>query len=77
MVKSAAVIVAHPDDETLWSAGTILLHPELNWTVLTLCRQSDPDRSKKFYRAMIDLHAKGRMGDLDDGPQQHPIPIEE
>jgi len=25
--KSAAVIVAHPDDETLWAGGTILSHP--------------------------------------------------
>ena len=25
--KNIAVIVAHPDDETLWSAGEILSHP--------------------------------------------------
>ena len=42
--ENAVVIVAHPDDETLWAGGTILMHPETHWTILTLCRTSDPDR---------------------------------
>jgi LmbE family N-acetylglucosaminyl deacetylase len=25
--KNVAIIVAHPDDETLWAGGTILNHP--------------------------------------------------
>jgi len=25
--KTVAIIVAHPDDETLWAGGTILSHP--------------------------------------------------
>ena len=25
------MIVAHPDDETLWAGGTILKHPEWHW----------------------------------------------
>ena len=68
--KNAAVIVAHPDDETLWAGGIILMHPEINWTILTLCRLSDPDRSPKFHMAMNSLGATGTMGDLDDGPEQ-------
>ena len=71
--KSCAVIVAHPDDETLWAGGIILMHPEINWTVLTLCRLSDPDRSLKFLKAVGTLGATGIMGDLDDGPEQIPI----
>jgi LmbE family N-acetylglucosaminyl deacetylase len=73
----AAVIVAHPDDETLWSGGTILMHPDWQWTVITLCRKSDSDRAPKFFRALERLHASGAMGDLDDGPEQHPIPPSE
>jgi len=72
-LKNAAVIVAHPDDETLWAGGIILMHPEINWTILTLCRLSDPDRSPKFNKAMRALGAEGIMGDLDDGPEQIPL----
>ncbi|MBN1796247.1 MAG: PIG-L family deacetylase [Sedimentisphaerales bacterium] len=67
------VVVAHPDDETLWAGGFILLHPDVDWTVLTLTRASDHDRAPKFYRAMKELGAKGIMGDLDDGPEQQPL----
>ncbi len=71
--SNCAVIVAHPDDETLWAGGTILLHPDCNWTVITLCRKSDPDRAPKFFRALKQLNAAGAMGDLDDGPEQSPL----
>jgi hypothetical protein len=70
---SAAVIVAHPDDETLWAGGVILLHPTWRWSVATLCRRSDADRAPKFATAMKELRAEGAMGDLDDGPEQTPL----
>ncbi|MFC1676724.1 PIG-L deacetylase family protein [Planctomycetota bacterium] len=76
-IKNAAVIVAHPDDETLWAGGIILMRPEIDWTILTLCRLSDPDRSPKFNKAMRALGAKGIMGDLDDGPEQIPLDCHE
>ena len=41
--KSVAVIVAHPDDETLWAGGTILNHPSWHWFVACLCRGNDQD----------------------------------
>lgn len=68
--KNIAVIVAHPDDETLWCGGTILLHPESNWFVACLCRKNDSDRAPKFNTVLKNLDAKGIMGDLDDGAQQ-------
>jgi LmbE family N-acetylglucosaminyl deacetylase len=70
----AAVVVAHPDDETLWCGGYILTHPELLWHVVTLCRASDPDRAPKFRRVLQRLGASGEMADLDDGPDQAPLP---
>jgi LmbE family N-acetylglucosaminyl deacetylase len=71
--RKCAVIVAHPDDETLWVGGTILMHPESSWTIVTLCRKSDPDRAPRFFRAVAELNAAGAMGDLDDGPEQSPL----
>jgi LmbE family N-acetylglucosaminyl deacetylase len=71
--KSALVIVAHPDDETLWVGGTILMHPETRWTVVALCRRSDPDRAPRFRKMLEFLGATGDQGDLDDGPAQTPL----
>ncbi len=71
--NECAVIVAHPDDETLWAGGLMLMHPEVKWTVVTLCRKSDTDRAPKFFRALERLSAVGFMADLDDGPEQRPL----
>ncbi len=66
----AAVIVAHPDDETIWAGGTILMHPEYKWTIISLCRASDPDRAPKFRRAVSELGGAGFIGGLDDEVNQ-------
>lgn len=71
--KSVAVIVAHPDDETLWAGGTILSRPSWHCFIVTLCRASDADRAPKFFRAIKELGAEGTMEDLDDGPEQVPL----
>ena len=68
--KTVAVIVAHPDDETLWAGGMILSHPQWQCFVVTLCRASDAERVPKFYQTLRRLGANGIMGDLDDGPEQ-------
>jgi len=67
------VIVAHPDDEIIWAGGTLLMHPEWQWTVISLCRASDLERAAKFQRAAEKLGISGIMADLDDGPQQAPL----
>ena len=74
---NVAVIVAHPDDETLWAGGTLLSHPEWNCHVITLCRASDPDRAPRFYKAIEQLGATGTMGDLDDSSDQIPLEYED
>ena len=71
---TAAILVAHPDDETLWAGGFVLEHAEWDWFIGTLCRASDPDRAPKFTRVLERLHARGAMLDMEDGPEQRPLP---
>jgi LmbE family N-acetylglucosaminyl deacetylase len=73
-IQHVAIIVAHPDDETLWAGGTIRLHPTWRCFVACLCRRSDQERANRFYQVLTKLKAVGAMGDLDDGPDQHPLP---
>lgn len=74
--ESVAVLVAHPDDETLWAGGTLL--SETSWApfVCCACRAHDADRAPKFYRVLDRLGARGAMADLDDGPEQSPLAAE-
>jgi LmbE family N-acetylglucosaminyl deacetylase len=74
---NVAILVAHPDDETLWAGGILLMHPAWTTFVGTLCRAGDEDRAPKFLRALDLLGAKGAMADLDDGPAQAPLDEEQ
>lgn len=66
--KEILVIVAHPDDETIWMGGT-LFKTKFNKTIITLCRKDDIDRSPRFDKACKILNATGYMSDLDDSEQ--------
>ena len=70
---NVCLIVAHPDDETLWAGGMILMHPRWRCFIFSLCRARDPDRAPKFKQALSCLGALGAMADMDDGPKQHPL----
>jgi len=75
VLKTVAVIVAHPDDETLWAGGTILRHPNWKCFIVCVCRGSDTDRAIRFKEMLKVVGAEGVMGDLDDGPEQTPLDL--
>jgi LmbE family N-acetylglucosaminyl deacetylase len=60
------IIIAHPDDETIWLGGVIMMNPEIDWTVLCLARSDDPDRGPKFARVAAQLNFKYFHENLDD-----------
>lgn len=62
------VIVAHPDDETIWMGGYMLEQIKKGWNfeIICLCRGDDSDRKPKFIGVCEELSAQCSISDLDD-----------
>ncbi len=60
------VVVAHPDDETIWMGGYILSNKNFEWEIISLCRKNDLDRMPKFEKVCKELNAYYSISDLDD-----------
>lgn len=55
------MIVAHPDDETLWGAGIVLQYPK-DWTIICCTiPYHDPIRAEKFHEACAVLGASNSV----------------
>jgi len=64
--SKALVIVAHPDDETIWMGGLIMRNPQVEWMIMSTCRASDTDRAPKFARVCAVYKAHALIEDMDD-----------
>jgi LmbE family N-acetylglucosaminyl deacetylase len=73
-IREVGVVVAHPDDETLWAGGTLLMERGWNCRILGLCRAGDSDRAPKFRKAIACFNGAGELRDCDDSPEQRPLP---
>lgn len=62
----ALVIVAHPDDETIFLGGYILKNSEWNWTIVSATHSLDSPRGNEFQNACSRLSAKPIMLGLED-----------
>lgn len=50
------LLVAHPDDETIFCGGTMLLYPNCKWTVISM---TDDDRPLAFRKAIESFKKLG------------------
>lgn len=68
------MLVAHPDDETLWGAGVMLRYPK-GWTVICgTVPFHDPERAEKFLNACDVLGADGMVQLHPERTDHIPIP---
>lgn len=58
------MIVAHPDDESIFGGGALL--SEKGWKVICLTNARNDVRSKEFYQAMEFAGSSGEMWDYPD-----------
>lgn len=69
-----ALVVAHPDDESLWFGGLLASEPG-DWTIVCCSiPRADPERAWKFFNACEVLGAKARLLPYTEAGPKEPLP---
>ena len=68
-----ALVVAHPDDESIWFGGYVLANPG-DWTIFCCSiPRVDPIRAWKFYAACEVLGVRGKVLPVTERPPNQPL----
>lgn len=73
--KSPAVVVAHPDDETLFAGGFLARHGRGSTVICCTTPMRDPIRIEKFLNACKVYGANPQIETAMDGGQDRPISL--
>jgi LmbE family N-acetylglucosaminyl deacetylase len=72
-VRNGVIVVAHPDDETMWCGGLMARYPG-RWTVICCSiPRMDPIRAYKFFAACESLGAKARLLPFKEAEPDRPL----
>jgi len=72
--QNNVIVVAHPDDETLWCGGLPIRYSNRNWTIIACSiPRLDPARAYQFFDACHWLGATGRLLPFSEGNPGEPL----
>lgn len=67
------LVVAHPDDESLWFGGLLAAEPGDWMTICCSIPRTDPVRAWKFFAACEVLGTKARLLPFNEGTAREPL----